>query len=168
MFLFKTKRKEKEPPAWMVKAVGKERAVRMQIAAWLSQATAHIPRRRLQWFCFCFVLIGLLGNTWILVQAINQPEKAAFTPKMSSPLILDQARKVMTAPVMPDTISFRRLLRSFEADPDFRPQLHAMLRMVDSVSRDPLVKAQLDDLIRSRPGFADSLRAMQEMFQQQK
>jgi hypothetical protein len=127
-------------PVWLHRLKLRERLWRLRVSARLRRWAAGVPPGRLRWYCFFFVLGGCLAYTWILVTAIAGRSKEPNFRVITVPVMVGRPAAGATNAVRP---SFRRWL--------------------DSVNADPVLKKRFDSLRAARPGFADTIRRLEEL-----
>lgn len=135
------KKNEREAPGWVVSAVARERAFRRRMANRLQARAGRMSPAQLRWSAFGFLLLGSLVYTWILVRAVNGKGKEPAYQVITVPVTVGRGAKGATNVVRP---SFRVWM--------------------DSVNADASLKRRFDSLRAARPGFADTIRRLEEMF----
>jgi hypothetical protein len=122
-------------PAWIVKAITRERNVRLRIAEIFRRQAARLTPNQLRWTFFAGLLVGCMAYTWIGVRAVSGQGKP--------PVVTNAA-----APVIPDNRPVPRI--------SFR-------RYIDSIRNDQALQKSFDSLRAVRPGFADTLRRLEQL-----
>jgi hypothetical protein len=143
---FVKKRKRRPPPDWLIRIWAREKAYRWQLAQRLRARSLAMSAVRLQWSFFLFMMIGCLTYTWIRIEAVQEPHKAPDIKSIALPAVGRKARIVMQD--QQERSSFRLYM--------------------DSINADPVLKQRFDSLMEARPGYADTIRQLQEIFPDQR
>jgi hypothetical protein len=126
--------------AWLAKVLARERVIRKQIAERLRRRAARLTRVQLQWCIVLFFSVGFLVYAWIGVRAVSGPQKPVDFIRSGA-----AARSgVMTKWFQEERATFRSYLDSIEAN--------------------PVLKGTFDSLRAARPGFADTIRRLEELY----
>jgi hypothetical protein len=137
---WRRRRSDRQPPTWWSAIWARELAFRRRLAFRLQKRAARLSPAQLRWCCFFFLLMGCLTYTWILVRAVTVPAQAVDYKPITIPA---RAGKVAVPRIEPRA-SFRRYM--------------------DSIHADPVLNGRFDSLRAARPGFADTIRQLEEMY----
>jgi hypothetical protein len=136
----KRRRSSAKTRAWLAGVLAKERVIRKQIAERLRRRAARLTRVQLQWAVVLFFSVGFLVYTWIGVRALSAPQK----------------------PV--DFIRSGAVARSGVMTKWYREERATFRSYLDSIKGDPVLKRTFDSLRAARPGFADTIRRLEELY----
>jgi hypothetical protein len=128
------------PPAWMSKVVARERAIRWKIAEMLRRQAGRLSPLQLRWMFVLSLATGLMIYTWIAVRAVSEPPRPGHFNFSGFPL-------------GPKHVIKKRML--------FRESFRSYL---DSINGNPALRKSFDSLRAARPGFADTVRQLEELY----
>jgi hypothetical protein len=142
----KWKKKEIEPPGWLINLVIRERVWRWRMNERVRRWVERQKPWRLRLYFLGLVLVGgVLYTSWLV---------------HLSPVPYDQRVRVQDSMNRAFMQRYDRQRRwdSITDDPGFQRDAILFWRLADSIEADSGLRRLVDSLLRSRPGLADSLQ----------
>jgi len=138
--------KEPEASAWLVNLMIRERVWRWRVSERVRRWAARELPWRLRFYFILFLLVSGLGCTLALMDALH--------------------RRYYMPAVKQDGIDLH-LIRPGDRDasavaPRLRRDAVVFWRLADSIEANSVLRRQLDSLLQSRPGLADSLQRVKD------
>ncbi|MBT2591405.1 hypothetical protein J7E50_14340 [Pedobacter sp. ISL-68] len=156
-FLFKRKRNENTQATGNSIAKGEASLYRLQSrwAKWMEKRTESFSRGHWTLILILFVLITGGHSTYLLVSSFSSKERKVFliTP-ISKPRHLTETGDVKAEALSVTETEYRRI--------------HNFRIYMDSLARTPSGKASYDSITYRRPGLMDSVRNIENYYQQLK
>jgi hypothetical protein len=112
----------------------------MDIADWLGRKAEKFSMAQLSWRFVCFLAAMGLFNTLILVEVVRDPLRWPEFESVQLPKLPQKDKPA--GPVPPLTFQ----------------------TFVDSIRKIDKMRNSFDSLLRARPGFADTLRQLEEIY----
>jgi hypothetical protein len=138
--------KEPEPPVWLVNLLIRERVWRWRVSERLRRWVARELPRRLRFYFIVFLLVGGLGCMLVLLDALHGRYDLPAAKYQGIDLHLIEPWDKDARPIAP------RL----------RHDAEVFWRLADSIESNSRLRRELDSLMRSRPGLADSLQRVKD------
>ena len=138
--------KEVEAPAWLVNWMIRERVWRWRVSERLRRWAARELPWRLRFYFVLFLLVGGLGCTLVLIDALDGRYKIRLVRQ-------DSLYREEILIGGPDTT---------RVVPRLRYDAILFWSLADSIDANPGLRRKLDSVLRSRPGLADSLRRVKD------
>ena len=140
MWIKRKRRMMRPTPYWLIRLGNWEHNLRMDIADWLGRKAAKFSMAQLSWRFVCFLAVMGLFNTLILVEVVRDPLRWPEFESVQLPKLPQKDKPA--GPVPPLT---------FQA-------------FVDSIRKIDRLRKSYDSLLRVRPGFADTIRQLEEIY----
>ena len=138
--------KEVEAPAWLVNMMIRERVWRWRVSERLRRWAARELPWRLRFYFVAFLLVGGLGCTLVLIDALDGRHYS---------------------PVVKYDRIYQDLIKPWDRDarpiaPRLRRDAEVFWQLADSIESNSRLRRELDSLMRCRPGLADSLQRVKD------